>query len=61
VVYFRVVDGEIRKGDRIKFMAADKEYEVVELGFMTPEKKQVNVLRTGEVRDRGRRDGGGGG
>ena len=31
-------------------MASGKEYEVVEVGFMTPEKKTVDVLRAGEVR-----------
>lgn len=30
-MYFRVVDGEIKKGDKIKFMASGKEYEVVEV------------------------------
>ena len=30
-------------------MASGKEYEVVEVGFMTPEKKTVDVLRAGEV------------
>lgn len=49
VVYFRVVDGEIRPKDRVKFMASGKEYEVVEVGFMTPEKRAVEVLRAGEV------------
>jgi len=49
VVYFRVMDGEIRPKDRVKFMASGKEYEVVEVGFMTPEKRTVDVLRAGEV------------
>lgn len=31
MVYFRVMDGEIKKGDKIKFMASGKEYEVVEV------------------------------
>jgi translation elongation factor EF-4 len=35
-------------------MASGKEYEVVEVGFMTPEKKTVDVLRAGEVRAQGR-------
>jgi len=34
VVYFRVVDGEIKEGDKIKFMASGKEYEVVEVTFV---------------------------
>lgn len=39
VVFFRVVDGEIRKGDKIHFMNSRMEYEVLEVGVMTP--KQV--------------------
>jgi len=34
VVYFRVVEGEIKKGDKIKLMASGKEYEVVEVTFV---------------------------
>lgn len=49
VVYFRVMDGELRPKDKIKFMASGKEYEVVEVGFMTPEKVSVDCLRAGEV------------
>lgn len=41
---------QTNRQDKIKFMASGKEYEVVEVGFMTPEKKTVDVLRAGEVR-----------
>ena len=49
VVFFRVVDGEIRKGDKIRFMASGIEYEVLEVGVMTPVQVKVDVLRAGEV------------
>lgn len=39
VVFFRVMDGQIRKGDKIHFMNSRMEYEVLEVGVMTP--KQV--------------------
>lgn len=39
----------MRLQDKVKFMASGKEHEVVEVGFMTPEKKTVGVLRAGEV------------
>ncbi|MBO4432878.1 MAG: elongation factor 4 [Clostridia bacterium] len=32
IVYFRVVSGKIKRGDKIKMMATDAEFEVVELG-----------------------------
>jgi GTP-binding protein LepA len=49
VVFFRVVDGEVRKGDKVHFMNSGKEYEVLEVGVMTPTQVKVDVLRAGEV------------
>ncbi len=49
VVFFRVVDGEIKKGDKIRFMNSGTEYEVLEVGVMTPSQVKVDVLRAGEV------------
>lgn len=49
VCFFKVVDGSIKLGDKIKFMATGKEFEVVELGFLNPNRVQVNELKTGEV------------
>jgi GTP-binding protein LepA len=49
VVFFRVMDGEIRKGDKIRFMASGIEYEVLEVGVMTPAQVKVDVLKAGEV------------
>ena len=45
VVFFRVVDGEVRKGDKIRFMNSGIEYEVLEVGVMTPVQVKVDVLR----------------
>ena len=36
VVFVRVVDGEMRKGDKIKFVASDMTYEVLEVGTLAP-------------------------
>ena len=47
--FFKVIDGSIKLGDKIKFMATGKEFEVVELGFLNPNRVQVNELKTGEV------------
>lgn len=49
VVFFRVVDGEVRKGDKVRFMNSGMEYEVLEVGVMTPAQVKVDVLRAGEV------------
>ncbi|MCT7953038.1 translation elongation factor 4 [Ancylothrix sp. C2] len=49
IVYFRVMDGTVKKGDRIHLMASGKEYEIDELGILAPTQKQVNELHAGEV------------
>ncbi|HEY9809585.1 MAG TPA: translation elongation factor 4 [Halomicronema sp.] len=49
IVYFRVMDGTLKKGDRIHLMASGKEYEIDELGVLAPTQKQVNELHAGEV------------
>jgi GTP-binding protein LepA len=45
----RIVDGEIRKGMRIKFLSTDRIYEVTEMGVFTPKIKLVDSLGVGEV------------
>jgi len=49
IVYFRVMDGRLKKGDRVRLMASGKEYEVDELGVLSPNQVQVNELHAGEV------------
>ena len=49
IVYFRVMDGKVRKGDRVRLMASGKEYEIDELGVLSPNQIQVQELHAGEV------------
>ncbi|NET37824.1 MAG: elongation factor 4 [Cyanothece sp. SIO1E1] len=49
IVYFRVMDGRVRKGDRVRLMAAHKEYEIDELGVLSPNQIRVDELHAGEV------------
>ncbi|HIK27676.1 MAG: translation elongation factor 4 [Oscillatoriaceae bacterium SKW80] len=49
IVYFRVMDGRVKKGDRIRLMATGKEYEVDELGVLSPYQIPVDELHAGEV------------
>ena len=49
IVFFRVVDGEVKKGDKVRFMASGAEHEVTEVGIMTPQQVPVSSLRAGEV------------
>ncbi|HEY9294836.1 MAG TPA: translation elongation factor 4, partial [Phormidium sp.] len=49
IVYFRVMDGKVKKGDRIRLMASGKEYEIDELGVLSPNQIRVDQLHAGEV------------
>ena len=49
VVLVRVVDGEIKKGDKIKFMASQQTYEVLKLGVFAPFARVLDQLEAGEV------------
>lgn len=49
IVYFRVMDGKIAKGEKIKFMITDKDFFAEEIGVMTPDQQPVDVLYSGEI------------
>jgi GTP-binding protein LepA len=49
IVYFRVMDGTVKKGDKIRLMASRKEYQIDELGVLSPTQVQVDELHAGEV------------
>ena len=49
VVMVRVIDGELKKGTKIRFMATGRDYMVTEVGVFTPKLTQLSSLQTGEV------------
>jgi len=49
IVYIRVVDGSIKKGDKIKMMATGRVAEVEEIGVLRPAMQKVDGLSAGEV------------
>ncbi len=49
IVHLKIVDGAIRKGDRIQMLKAGTDHEVLELGHFVPAMKRCDELRTGEV------------
>ena len=49
ITYVRVVDGELRKGQKIRFMGNGKEHQITDLGKLIPRPKQVERIGTGEV------------
>src|SRR4029453_14550548 len=49
VMLVRVVDGELKKGERIRMMASDAVYPADQLGVFTPKSIDRDVLKAGEV------------
>lgn len=47
--FFKVIDGSIKLGENVKFLASGKSYEVVELGYLTPARVRVDELICGDV------------
>ncbi|KAK9732949.1 hypothetical protein RND81_04G033600 [Saponaria officinalis] len=49
IAYFRVIDGTLKKGDRIYFMNSKKDYFADEIGVLSPTQMQADELYAGEV------------
>lgn len=45
----RVVDGKLRKGERVRMMSSKADYEVTELGVFDPFARSVDAFEAGEV------------
>mgnify|MGYP000956020320 CR=1 FL=1 len=44
ITYIRIIEGKIAKGDRIKIMSTEKEFDVLEVGIFSPKMKEVDEL-----------------
>jgi GTP-binding protein LepA len=49
VCYVRVVDGEMRSGEKLRFMATAETHDAAEIGVLRPKAEAVASLGTGEV------------
>jgi GTP-binding protein LepA len=49
IAYFRIFNGEIRKGDLVKFVNTKKEYEANEIGVLRLRQEEKKILKTGDV------------
>lgn len=47
--YFKVVNGEIRSGQKVKFMQTGKEYEADEIGTLKLQQIPKKIIKTGDV------------
>ena len=49
IAYVRVMEGELKKGDAMLFMATHKEYDAEEIGYLKLKKEPTDKLSAGEV------------
>ncbi len=49
VSFIRVFDGKVRAGDKVRFFATGKEFDVTEVGVFTPRSTPVEELSAGDV------------
>ncbi|PKD43601.1 translation elongation factor 4 [Rhodohalobacter barkolensis] len=49
IAYVRVMEGTLKKGDPILFMATGKEYDAEEIGYLKLKKEPVKELKAGDV------------
>jgi GTP-binding protein LepA len=49
IVYYRILHGEIRKGDKVKFVSTEHEYEADEVGILKLTMTPKAAVKTGDV------------
>jgi GTP-binding protein LepA len=49
VVLVRIIDGELKRGQKIRMMAANAVYQIEQMGVFTPKKVPVDRLGPGEI------------
>ncbi len=49
IVFMRVFDGEVKKGDALRFAASGETFSALEVGMVTPGEVAVPALKAGEI------------
>ena len=49
IVFMRVFDGMVKKGDELQFAASGRGFPALEVGVVTPEETPVDSLKAGEI------------
>ncbi len=49
IVFMRVFDGEVKKGDVLRFNATGRTFTALEVGIVTPSETPVDSLKSGEI------------
>ncbi len=49
IVYYRILNGSIRKGDKVKFVSTGQEYEAAEIGILKLKLTEKEIVQAGDV------------
>lgn len=49
IIYIRVTDGEVKKGDQLNFIISGKKFFALEVGVFRPDAQPTDVLQAGEI------------
>ncbi|MFN7845117.1 MAG: GTP-binding protein, partial [Pirellula sp.] len=49
ITYVRVMEGEVKRGDKVRLLGVGSNYEVLELGQFVPERRACDRLAAGQV------------
>ncbi|MGQ0827720.1 MAG: translation elongation factor 4 [Bacteroidota bacterium] len=49
IAYYKIINGTIKKGDKVKFVATEKEYNADEIGVLRLKQEPRNTVNTGDV------------
>lgn len=49
IVFLRIFDGAVKKGDQLSFVAGRKSFQALEVGMLAPEEVPVDQLAAGEI------------
>lgn len=49
IVYFRVIEGKMKKGEALRFLVAGKTFTALEVGILSPEERPMDELYAGEI------------
>ncbi|MFD2921003.1 translation elongation factor 4 [Terrimonas rubra] len=49
IVYYRILNGTIKKGDKVKFVSTDQEYEADEIGILKLKMTEKKEVKAGDV------------
>jgi GTP-binding protein LepA len=49
IAYFKIINGTLKKGDKVKFVATEKEYNADEIGVLRLKQEPRTIVKTGDV------------